>query len=324
MELMQLQMLLAVAEEGTLQKAAARVYRTAPAVSIAISKLESEIGTHLLDRTHRHAFRLTAAGGVLADYARNLITLRDEALAAMEGIRNIERGQLRIGANQSMGEYLLPQLTHAFQRRNPGVKLKVVIGYSDAVLSALKHWELDVALVAGQPQDPDLRGRLLMRDRLVAIMSPRHHLAAREVLQVQHLAGEPLIVLTAMSELRERVAATFQRFHTQLNVQVETGTLESIKKMAVRGMGVGIVPRMCVQEEAASGELAVRTVEEFREERMLWVVCRRTVLSPACHAFMKVVKSELKAVSNAAVNDDARGMPSLPVVRQRRKRRRSS
>jgi DNA-binding transcriptional LysR family regulator len=321
MELMQLQMLVAVAEEGSLQRAAARVYRTAPAVSIAVRKLEDEIGSLLLDRTQRHAFRLTAAGEVLADYARSLISLRDDALAAMEGIRNIERGQLRIGANQSIGEYLLPQLTQSFHRHYPGVKLKVVIGYSDAVLMALKHWELDVALVAGQPQDKDLRGRLLMRDRLVAVMSSRHPLAGQEVIRLQELADEPLIVLTAKSELRERVAATFQRFRTPLNVQVETGTLESIKKMAARDMGVGIVPRMCVQEEEASGDLTVKLVEEFREERMLWMVCRRSTLSPACHAFIKVTKSELRAVPKG----DARGAPVLPVTqRTRRRRTRSS
>jgi DNA-binding transcriptional LysR family regulator len=318
MELMQLQMLVAVADEGSLQKAAGRVYRTAPAVSIAIRKLEDEMGTLLLDRTRGQAFRLTAAGEVLVEYARGLLSLRDEALAAVEGIRNIERGQLRIGANQSIGEYLLPQLTQSFQKRYPGVKLKVVIGYSDAVLTALKHWELDVALVAGQPQDRDLRGHLLMRDRLVAVMSPRNHLAGREVIQVQELAAEPLIVLTETSELRERVAATFQRFHTPLNVQVETGTLESIKKMAAREMGVGIVPRMCVLEEAASGDLAVKTVEGFREERMLWMVCRRSALSPACRAFMKLIKAELKAVSKG----DDRVTPSPMVSHQRQRRRR--
>lgn len=130
------------------------------------------------------------------------------------------------------------------------------------------------------------------------------------------MPDEPLIVLTAKSELRERVAATFQRCHTPLNVQVETGTLESIKKMAARDMGVGIVPRMCVQEEAASGDLVVKTVEEFREERMLWMVCRRSPLSPACRAFMKLIKSELKAVSNS----DARAA-SLPISRPRHKKR---
>jgi DNA-binding transcriptional LysR family regulator len=299
MELMQLQMLVAVAEEGSIQRAAAQVYRTAPAVSIAIGKLENEVGALLLDRTRGHGFRLTAAGEVLVNYARRLLSLRDEALAAVEGIRNIESGQLRIGANQSIGEYLLPQLMQSFQKHYPGVKLKVAIGYSDAILSSLKHWELDIALVAGLPQDKGLRSHLLMRDRLVAVMSSRHHLAGRETIQVRELMEEPLIVLTAKSELRERVAATFQRSRTPLNVQVETGTLESIKKMAARDMGVGIVPRMCVQEEEASGDLAVKTVEEFREERMLWMVCRRSPLSPACRAFMKVTKSELKPVYKA-------------------------
>jgi len=317
MELMQIQMLVAVAEEGSLQKAAARVYRTAPAVSIAISKLEKEIGILLLDRTHGRLFRLTAAGQVLADYGRRLVSLRDEALAAVEGIRNIDRGHLRIGANQSIGEYLLPQLTRAFQRQYPGVKLKVVIGYSDAILSALKHHELDVALVAGYIQESELRGHLLMRDRLIAVMSPRQRLAGREVLHIQDLAGEPLIVLTATSELRERVAETFQRFRVPLDVQVETGTLESIKRMASRDMGVGIVPRMCVQVEETNGGLLAKTIEEFREERMLWMVCPRIIaLSPACRAFMKITKAELTALSKG----DAKGVPSSPTpIRRSRK-----
>jgi DNA-binding transcriptional LysR family regulator len=298
MKLMQLQMVVAVAWEGSLQKAAARVYRTAPAVSIAIGKLEREVGTQLLDRARGHALQPTAAGEVLIDYGRRLLSLREEALAAVEGIRNVERGQLRIGANQSMGEYLLPQLTKAFQKQHPGVKLKVVIGYSDAVVSALKHRELDVALIAGQPQDGDLRGHLLMRDRLIAVMSPRHRLASRDALRVHDLAAEPLIVLTATSELRARVEDTFQRFRVPIHVQVETGTLESIKRMAARDMGVGIVPRMCVQEEETKGELVAKTIEEFREERMLWMVCRRTpTISPACRAFMKITKSEVHALS---------------------------
>jgi len=317
MELMQLQMLIAVTDEGSIQKAAARVYRTAPAVSIAINKLEDEFGTQLLDRTRGHAIRPTAAGEVLVDYARRLISIRDEAIAAVEGIRNIKSGQLRIGANQSIGEYLLPQLTRSFQKLYPGVKLKLAIGYSDAILSSLKHWELDIALVAGQPQDKDLRGHLLMRDRLVAVMTSTHPWAMRDFIPLRQLAEGPLIVLTAKSELRERIAVTFQRFDTPLNVQIETGTLESIKKMVARDMGVGLVPRMCVLEEEARGDLVVKPVEEFREERMLWMVCRRTTLSPACRAFMKVIKSESKALYTG----DAKPAPSFPISPQRRRRR---
>jgi DNA-binding transcriptional LysR family regulator len=294
MELMQLQMLIAVAEEGTLQKAAERVYRTAPAVSIAISKLEEEMGTPLFDRSLGRDFRRTPAGEVLIDYAKRLLSLRDEALAAVEEIRNVKRGQLRIGANQSIGEYLLPQLTKVFLERYPDVKLKVVIGYSDAVLTALKHHELDLALVASQPRDKDVRGQLLMRDKLVAVVSPGHHFATRDAIRIQELGKEPLIVLGALSELRERVVETFRRSHIPLNVRVETGTLESIKQMAARNMGVGIVPWISVRAEEARGELVVKTIEEFHEDRTLWIVCRRQTRepSPVCQAFMNFIKSE--------------------------------
>ena len=296
MELMQLQMLVAVAEEGTLQKAAGRVCRTAPAVSIAIAKLEEEIGTALFDRSLGRDFRLTTAGEVLVGYAKRLLSLRDEALAAVGEVKNAKRGHLRIGANQSIGEYILPHLTKAFLERYPDVKLKVVIGYSDAVLAALKHHDLDLALVASQTRDPALQANVLLHDRLVAVMNPAHRLSSsKDVIPIKELGVESLILLTATSELRERVVETFRRSGVPLNVRVETETLESIKKMAAQNMGIGIVPRMCVREENGS-KLVVKTIAEFREERTHWLVSRRQAAepSPVCQAFLKLIKSELK------------------------------
>jgi DNA-binding transcriptional LysR family regulator len=296
MELMQLQMLVAVAEEGTLLKAAERVYRTAPAVSVAISKLEKEIGTPLLDRSTGHDFRLTTAGEVLVDYAKRLLLLRDEALATIEEVRNAKRGHLRIGANQSIGEYLLPHLTKAFIEKFPNVKLKVVIGYSDSVLVALKRHDLDLALVASQPRDQELRAQALLHDRLVAVMSSAHPLASKETIHIQELGEEPLIVLSASSELRNRVAEVFRRARVPLNVRIETETLESIKQMATQSMGIGIVPSMSVKKEKARGELIVKMIAEFKEERTLWLVYRSQIPepSPVCQAFMKLIKAQLK------------------------------
>ena len=88
MELRQLQVLVAVAEEGRLQKAAARLCRTIPAVSIAIRKLEEEVGTPLFERSKRHELYLTTVGEELVDYANRLLTLRDEALAAVAEVRD--------------------------------------------------------------------------------------------------------------------------------------------------------------------------------------------------------------------------------------------
>ena len=84
MELGQLQVLVAVAEEGRLQKAAARLHRTIPALSFAIRKLEEELGMPLFERSNRHELRLTGAGESLVDYGKRLLLLRDEALASVE------------------------------------------------------------------------------------------------------------------------------------------------------------------------------------------------------------------------------------------------
>ena len=86
MELRQLQILVAVADEGRLQKAAARLCRTIPAVNIAIRKLEEEVGTPLFERSKRHELHLTAAGESLVDYAKRLLLFADEALATVEQV----------------------------------------------------------------------------------------------------------------------------------------------------------------------------------------------------------------------------------------------
>lgn len=291
MELMQLQMLVAVAEEGNLPRAAERVHRTAPALSIAISKLERELDVVLFDRSSNRDFRLTEAGEVLLDYARRLVSLKNEALAAVEELRYVKGGHLRIGANESIGDYVLPQVTKAFQARHPGVKLAVTIGHSDALVSSLKRRELDIALVGYKPQSNELDVQPFMRDTLVAILKPGHRLAIQEVIRIEELAEESLIIEKAASSLREKITGAFEHFRIPLSPKVETETIESIKKMVENDMGVGIVPRICVKKEEVSGELIAKPIEEFRDERTLWAVRRRGAApSPACQAFMKVIE----------------------------------
>ena len=293
MELMQLQMFVAAAEEKSLQKAADRVNRTPQAVSMALAKLEDEIGASLFDRSSARGFRLSAEGEAFVDYARRALSLLREGLTAVERINSAQRGHLRIGANQSIGEYLLPRLTHVFRDKHPGVTLKIVIGYSEAILSALLRGDVDVALVADRPRDRELKVQLLMTDRLMAIMSPSHPLANQGVIALKALGTEPLILLTEMSELRERVVETFRRYAIPLNLHVETGTLDSIKRMVAQNMGIGIVPSLCVTPEE-SRNVIVKAIEEFPADRSLWIV-HPPQPSAVCQAFITLLQAELRA-----------------------------
>lgn len=290
MELMQLRMALAAAEARSLQKAAQKVGRTPQAVRMALDKLEAELGLGLFDPTVTRGLQLTAAGEVFVDYAARSLSLLDECVSTIQEIRSANNGRLRIGSNESSGEYLLPQLTDSFRRKYPAVKVLVTIGYSDSTLASLARNELDIALVADPPKDHRLRGMLLMVDRLVAIVNSRHPLAGREEITIEDLACERLVLLGKASELHERVAGKFRQFQAPVNASVETSTLESIKRMVARDVGVGIVPRLCVSQEPVQPDLAVKTIAQFGEDRELWMVYPQRLL-PAAEAFISIVKA---------------------------------
>src|ERR1700747_2997366 len=123
LDLVQMETFLAVAEERSFSRAAARLHRTQPAVSQAIAKLESELGEVLFERSSRDG-TLTDAGEVLREYAAKLLNLRNEASGALTELRELHRGRLTLAANEYPCLYLLPLLDD-FRRQNPRIKVTV-------------------------------------------------------------------------------------------------------------------------------------------------------------------------------------------------------
>src|SRR5262245_33472926 len=124
MELSQLEFFVTVVEEGSFSKAAERVFRTQPAVSIAIRRLEEEIGAPLFERSQKTP-ALNEVGRLVYDYAKRILALRDQALDVVTELKSLERGRVRIGANESTSLYLLPHLILAFRELHPNVKVEI-------------------------------------------------------------------------------------------------------------------------------------------------------------------------------------------------------
>jgi DNA-binding transcriptional LysR family regulator len=292
MDLMQLEMFVAMVEEGSFHKAARRVFRTQPAVSIAIRKLEQEIEAPLFDRSNRNSYVLTDTGQLLYSYAKRLLNLRDEALTAIQELHNLQSGRIRIGANESTSLYLLPKIILAFRQQYPNVKIEVFRQISTKLPHELRERNLDFAIISFKPDDSDLEASPIMRDELVFIVSPRHRLATRQLVHIKELGAESFIMHNVRSPSREKVIETFRRFQVPLNTRIEIATIETIKRFVAMELGVSFVPMMCVQEELARGELVIVPVEELRYERTLWLVRRRTdAHSHAAQAFMQVINS---------------------------------
>jgi DNA-binding transcriptional LysR family regulator len=292
MEFRQLEMFVAVLEAGSVQRAAERVFRTSPAVSMAIRKLEDDVGVALFERAERGDFTPTQAGESLYRHARKLLRGRDEALLELDELKTLDRGRLRLGAIESSASYLLPSLTQSFRAQYPNIRLEVACDTSDALVNSLRSRKIELALLAFAPTDEEIDSRCVVRDEVVAIVGPGHALAGAESVGVRELRTEFLIVESVASKLRERLAEVFEAHKTPLNVAVEGATIETVKKLVARDQGVGFVPAMCIQDELARGELVRLPLEGFRHERELWVAWRcRGARSEAAEAFLKVVVS---------------------------------
>src|SRR5258708_38372308 len=131
MEFQQLEMFAAVVEEGSVSRAAGRVCRTAPAVSIALRKLEEEMGAPLFDRSERHNYRLTASGKTLYSFATRILEMRKEATAAVREVRRGGRGTLRLGAPGRNSLFLLPSVIPPPHESHPAVANQVECGHTE-------------------------------------------------------------------------------------------------------------------------------------------------------------------------------------------------
>ena len=290
MEIGQIEAFVAVVEEKSFSRAAARLLRTQPAVSQAVRRLEEWAGESLLDRSTKSGV-LTASGRLFYDYAKKVLNLRREARSALEELRALERGKVSIGANESTALYLLPVLK-GFRARHPRVQVAVKRSLSREIPSALLRYEIDLGVLSFNPQNPDLESAVVSVDELCLIVPRRHRLARSGGVSIRELGQEQFIAHNIASPYRQRVIETFARNHTPLQIAAELPTVETIKKFVAMGMGVAFVPRMCAQEELARHEFVALPVSELRIQRKLRLIYRRhSTLSAAAEGFLEVARA---------------------------------
>lgn len=275
MEFQQLEMFAAVVEEGGVSRAAERVFRTAAAVSIALTKLEEELGVAFFDRSDRQQPELTQSGRLLYSYARRILELRLEARTVIKHGEQRRRSKLRLGAHESTSLYLLPRLLQTFNKNHPEIKTEIVCGNSENILKALANGSVDLALMGDAPEEPAYDRHLIAHDRLVLIVNPAHRLGTRKEVSVRDLSDEFLIVQSFRSKLRKRLAEAFLESDSAFNIGIENIAIEATKHMVIDNLGIGFIPSMCVEEEVREGKLNALSVNGVRSDWDLSLVRRR-------------------------------------------------
>ena len=288
MELHPLRVFLTVATERSFSRAAEKLLRTQPAISLSIQRLEVELGEKLIDRSAKDLL-LTDAGKVVLDYARRFENLQGELENALAEMRDKSAGRLTIGANESSTLYLLDHIER-YRRQFPKIKVQIRRSLSSKIPAELIDGDLELGILTYDPEDERLVSKVIYRDHLAFIVSPQHRLAGEDQVSITELSDEQFIAHNVVSPYRAVVLREFQRHKVPLHMDLEMPTIEAIRKMVQRNEGVAFLPRMCVDEEIRQGMLCEVKVREMDVDRKIRLVYpARRVLSHAAQAFLEVV-----------------------------------
>jgi DNA-binding transcriptional LysR family regulator len=288
MELYSLQVFLTVATERSFSRAAEKLYRTQPAVSLAVQRLEQELGEKLIDRSGKDLI-LTDAGRSVLEYARRFQSLQLELDNSLAELRDNSAGRLTIGANESTALYLLRQIER-YRELYPKVKVQIRRSLSSKIPGELLDGNLELGIISYDPGDERLKSKVIYTDALAFVVSPQHRLAHRKTVSMSDLGDESFIAHNVVSPYRDVVLREFQSHKVPLRMDVEMPTIETIRRLVQHNVGVAFLPRMCVEQEIEQGvlcEIRVKELHVERKIRLIWPT--RRALSHAAKAFLEIL-----------------------------------
>lgn len=251
----------AVAETGSLTKAAEALHVAQPTVTRQIKALEQELGAVLLTRT--------AQGVALTPVGQQVLLHARQALGAVAACRRVAAestagaaGPLRLAAGAMLMQFTLPPVLAEFRAEHPGLEVELHTGHYQDCLAHLINYEVDLALIATPNIPAGLKSSPLFKDPVVLALAPGSPLTGRPHLDLADLQGATLLVLPRQAGFRQQVARVVADSGLECHL-VEHPTVEAVKTMVGLSMGAALLPRSAVADEVARGRLAAVLVRDW-------------------------------------------------------------
>lgn len=246
MTLRNLQIFLAVAESGSMVKAAKQLYMTQPSISQVIGEMEKTYNVVLFERKSRN-LQLTSTGEKLVEYAKNALLAAKET----EDFLNYEstHPQVNVGATPTIGACFMSSIVKKLHETVPNLVHHVCIANAGIIVSELMSGDLDIALIEGAFENPDIECRPVIRDRLVLICSKNHPFRNRVSVDVTELKDEPLVIREKGSSLRTAVVSALEENGIEPYISWGSSDYDSIIDAVKKGLGVGIISERLSRKE---------------------------------------------------------------------------
>jgi DNA-binding transcriptional LysR family regulator len=250
MELRQLEYFVAVAEEANFTHAAARLNVAQPGVSAQIRRLERELGQTLLDRSER-TVRVTEAGAAVLPHARAALEAVAAVTAVSDELSGLVRGHVTVGMVTACSSVDLTNLLASFHSQHPGVQIALTEDNSDVMVAAIRSGRLDLALIGlASATPPGIEIRVIADEVLLAAVRHDDALAKKSTMNFAELQKHTLISLPKGTGLRSAIDEALAAHGFTANIALEASNLNMVAQLAIRGMGIALLPESVAMAHA--------------------------------------------------------------------------
>ena len=287
MQIRELTLFLDLIKTGSFSQTAKNHFRTQPAVSIAIRKLEEELGISLFKR-YGHQIKLTPEGEILKDSVLQITSRVDDLFFQSSLLAHHPKGHVHFSAIHSVGLYELDSIIKTFIKKYRDIRLHIHYHRAEQIYADVIHHEVDFGIVAYPDPPPECETIPFDEDEMVLISAPKSEAARQRQIDPEWLSNKSFVTFSA--GLPTRLA--IDRYVTQQNIRVmvrfEDENIEMLKKAVEVGIGVALVPSKSVRREKRSGNLIVSTLKGKPLKRPTGIVrLKNYSISQAAGFFLK-------------------------------------
>jgi DNA-binding transcriptional LysR family regulator len=275
--LQQLRILKALAREKNFTKAAQVLHLSQPSLSKQIKKLEKNLDILLINRKN-NKISLTENGKVFLQYSERILALCEESCRALIDLKNGDRGNLTVGASQTIGTYLMPRVLALFAQNYPQINLKVQVNSTRLIANNVVNREIDIAVVGGEIPN-ELKKNLTIKDfvedELSLIISKSHPFAKKKKINKENLYYLNFITLNSNSTIRKFIDNILIQngIETkQLKIIMQFNSIEGIKTAVSLGLGAAFVSSSAIEKEVALKTIEIIKIENLRITRRLSII----------------------------------------------------
>ena len=250
--LKQLKVFLAVASHENVSMAAEELAMSQSAASTALKELEQRFDVVLFDRVGKR-LQLNEQGALLRPQAAALLSQAEQIESSL--IRHSDVGELKVGATLTIGNYVAIGIMAAFIQDHPSAQVELDVENTQAIASKVRNFELDIGLIEGELQEPDLDVQYWRDDTLSVFCSPQHPLAKKKELSDADLKQADWIVREKGSGTRQAFDRAMSGMLSEIILRLELQHTEGIKRAVEAGLGIGCLSELTLQDAFKRGTL---------------------------------------------------------------------